>query len=75
MAFPRYTQLKMARAALGLDQRTVASAIGMSHRGFQALETEKSNPTLNTLDKLLRYYDEQGVEFGQNGWVRLRPSE
>lgn len=30
---------------------------------------------MKTIDKLLTYYTSKGVEFGQDGWVRLRPSE
>lgn len=73
--FPTPTQLRMTRVAIGIDLRTVANDIGMSYSGGQVLEIPKANPTMKMINKLLTYYTSKGVEFGQNGWVRLRPAD
>ena len=40
----------------GLDQETFAQMCGMSTRGLYQLETDKGNPTLSTLDSILRKF-------------------
>lgn len=40
----------------GFDQETFAQMCGMSTRALYQLETDKGNPTLNTLDSILRKF-------------------
>lgn len=40
----------------GLDQETFAQMCGMSTRALYQLETDKGNPTLNTVDSILRKF-------------------
>lgn len=40
----------------GFDQETFAQMCGMSTRALYQLETDKGNPTLNTVDSILRKF-------------------
>ncbi|MFP6850035.1 MAG: helix-turn-helix transcriptional regulator [Pseudomonas sp.] len=40
----------------GFDQQTFAQMCGMSTRALYQLETDKGNPTLNTVDSILRKF-------------------
>ncbi|MGP0173629.1 helix-turn-helix domain-containing protein [Pseudomonas sp. NCHU5208] len=40
----------------GLDQESFASMCGLSSRALYQIETDKGNPTLNTLDGILRKF-------------------
>lgn len=40
----------------GFDQQTFAQMCGMSTRALYQLETDKGNPTLNTIDSILRKF-------------------
>lgn len=52
--------LKQRREVLGVTQKQLAELSGVGLRTLKALESEKSNPTLETLSKLA---DVLGMEF------------
>lgn len=49
--------LKRLRKELGVTQIIVADNIDMSGRRYNDLETGKSNPSMDTLQKLSKYFD------------------
>ncbi len=58
------TQLRAARALLGLDQRTLASAAGLSLPTIQRMEasTDVIRGNVDSLMKLIAALDQAGVE-------------
>lgn len=67
-------QLRAARCLLRLDLKNVAEALNMSRANLNNVELGKVTPKLDTALALMGFYTAKGIEFGQNGWVRLRPS-
>jgi len=62
----------MARAALRLSVREVAIRLAMSYPNITKIEAGKSNPRTVTIAKLTAFYQAAGVEFSEDGWVRLQ---
>jgi transcriptional regulator with XRE-family HTH domain len=54
--------LRVARALLGLSQREAAAAAGMTQKSLSAAESGK-NSLLETNLQLIRFYEDQGIEF------------
>lgn len=82
MILPTADQLRMARAALDLPLRGPADPnnptkylgiAGVSAPALNQIESGKSSPRLDTVQRLVTYYVEHGVEFGPDGWVRIKP--
>ena len=71
---PSGTQLKLARAALGMSRGEVSAAIDYSVSNLANVEEKGTLPNLNNMRKLVVFYTTKGVEFAQDGWVRLIPS-
>jgi len=67
------SQLLMAREALRIPTRVVAADLKMSYPGLSRIETGKTDPQMSTINKLVTYYQSKGVEFGPDGWVRVKP--
>jgi hypothetical protein len=72
---PTRVQLKMARYALGLDLLGVSAETKLSTQTITNLEAlhrdSKTRPV--TLLHLANFYTTKGIEFGPDGWVRLKP--
>lgn len=76
------TQLRAARALLGIDQRTLASMAGVSLPTIQRMETSTGNVrgVVDTLTKIVEALDAAGVELigneqpsqGRGRGVRLK---
>ena len=66
-------QLRAARALLHLKTPDITAAIGMLNSTLSRVECEKTTPQRSTIFHLQKFYEERGVEFGPDGWVRLRP--
>lgn len=61
----------MARAALELGLREVASALGMSTATITRFE-KGGDTRVSTLDALTKYYTDQDIEFLEYNGVRLK---
>jgi len=68
---PDVTQLKLVRYARGKTLIQASEITGLSQAVNNVLENRKSAPRQSTITKLQQFYEAQGVEFGQEGWVRL----
>jgi DNA-binding XRE family transcriptional regulator len=66
------TQLRMARAALGLFQDDVARLAGISGTAYRSIESDASDPRSSTMRNLVAVFEAQGVTFTSTG-VELRP--
>ena len=76
------TQLRAARALLGIDQRTLAAMAGVSLPTVQRMETSQGNVrgTVETLTRVIEALDGAGVELigieqpsqGRGRGVRLK---
>jgi transcriptional regulator with XRE-family HTH domain len=69
------TQLKMARAALGLSQAQVASAAGLSTAAYNAIEQGQSDSRASTLRNVKAAFEAKGAIFGSDDSVRVAPAE
>ena len=79
MAFMVSQQARMARAALGLGMREVATATGLSTATITRLEKGGADARVSTVRRLQEYYEALGVKFidadeGGGPGVRLRGS-
>ena len=76
------TQLRAARALLGIDQRTLAEMAGVSLPTIQRMETSRGNVrgVVDTLTKIIEALDAAGIELigneqpsqGRGRGVRLK---
>ena len=76
------TQLRAARALLGIDQRTLAEMAGVSLPTIQRMETSRGNVrgVVDTLTKIIGALDAAGIELigneqpsqGRGRGVRLK---
>jgi DNA-binding XRE family transcriptional regulator len=71
---PQLLQLKLARHALNLNQRQVAAQVGISNVTLANIELGNTDPQWTTVTRLSDFYTANGIEFGQDGWVRLNPN-
>jgi DNA-binding XRE family transcriptional regulator len=67
------TQLKMARAALGISQAQVAEAAGLSTTAYNSVEQGQSDPKISTLRNVKAAFEAKGVVFSSDGGVRVVP--
>lgn len=67
-------QIRAARAAAKLSVRTLAESSGVSPNTIVRLE-QGYDALGDTWDKVRRTLEEAGVEFGEDGWVRLRKED
>ena len=63
----------MARAGLALGVRDLAKLAGVSPMTVTRFETGKSRGYADTIDRLQRALEAAGVEFTEDGGVRLKP--
>lgn len=75
MAFiPSITQLRMARYGLEISLAEAASGAGVNPNTVNFIEIGRTkNPRIDALTKITEFYQSRGVEFGADGWVRVRP--
>jgi predicted transcriptional regulator len=70
------SQIKGARAMLGLNQTALAGAAGISKTALINIETGTSDPRASTLSAIQKALEAAGVEFiaenGGGAGVRLR---
>jgi DNA-binding XRE family transcriptional regulator len=67
------TQIKMARAGLGLSQGDLASRVGISTAAFNAIETGGSDPKTSTMTAIVTALEKAGVVFEPSGAVSIAP--
>jgi DNA-binding XRE family transcriptional regulator len=65
-------QLRAARAMIGLTQAELASEAGISTTALNSIEAEKSDPKLSTLRAIQAALEAHGIQFMNNGGVRMR---
>jgi transcriptional regulator with XRE-family HTH domain len=73
------SQIRGARAMLGLNQAAVAQMSGLSLTAFSAIECSNSKPRARTLENIRAALGSAGVEFidsnGGGPGVRLKASD
>jgi len=67
------SQLRSARANLDLKPKHVADAVGLSVKGIRDIEREKVIPYSSTIERLVDFYENAGIEFTEYDGVRKRP--
>jgi transcriptional regulator with XRE-family HTH domain len=67
------TQIKMARAALGLSQAQVAELAGLSTTAFNSIEQGISDPKASTLRNIQAAFEAKGAVFYVDGGVNVVP--
>ncbi|MEO0444157.1 MAG: helix-turn-helix transcriptional regulator, partial [Pseudomonadota bacterium] len=65
-------QARAARALLGLDQKDIMAATGISKVQLSRFESGKSNLSVANIDKLQSFYERHGVQFTSNEGVCKR---
>lgn len=63
-------QLRMARVALGLSVHQVKAATELGSTTITRVELQQGRHLTDTIDTLRRFYESQGIEFTDGGWVR-----
>ncbi len=71
MITPR--QIRAARALLGWEAVVLAEKAGVTKEAISRIEGEKVRPHESTLAKILRAFNDAGVEFTPNTGVQLKP--
>lgn len=64
-------QIRMAKAALNWSFDDLATKTGLSRQGLHNLANEISKPQKETNDKLIKVFEDSGIEFVEDG-ARLR---
>lgn len=67
-------QLRAARALLHLKAPDLTEETGLVSASLSRIEGAKHKPTRRTIRDLRMFYESRGVEFGPDGWVRLKPN-
>lgn len=67
-------ECRVGRALLGWSLDTFAEKAGLDRQTIFRFEHERQEAGPVTAVKLRRALDEGGVEFGEDGWIRLRPA-
>ncbi len=62
-------QFRMARAALKLSLRDVASRVGISHTMINRIESNDARVSIDSLNKLVSFYGLEGARFGSHDSV------
>lgn len=65
-------QVRGARAMLQISQVEFAELAGISKTNLNHIENG-SDPRRSTLENLKATFESAGIEFLDDGWVRLRP--
>jgi len=74
--FPTSTQLIGARAMVRWSRPQLAEASGISRATIADIEGgQRKRPGVQTISALVQALQDQGVEFGDDGWVRKRHEE
>lgn len=71
MITPR--QIRAARALLGWEAVVLAEKAGVTKEAISRIEGEKVRPHESTIVKILRAFNDAGVEFTPNTGVQLKP--
>jgi len=66
-------QIRAARALLGWDAAELAKVTELTREAISRIETDLVKPQKQSLQKILRAFNSQGVEFLDNSGVRLKP--
>lgn len=66
-------QIRAARGLLGWDAVILAQKAGITKEAISRIEGDKVRPHESTLVKILRAFNEAGVEFTPNSGVQLKP--
>lgn len=66
-------QIRAARGLLGWDAVVLAQKAGLTKEAISRIESDKVRPHERTLVKILRAFNEAGVEFTPNTGVQLKP--
>ncbi|MDR3436415.1 helix-turn-helix transcriptional regulator [Telmatospirillum sp.] len=67
-------QLRLARYASRLSQSAAAKNAGVAPVTINNVENGHTKVSKEVMAKLVMAYATKGVEFGPDGWVRLKPS-
>jgi DNA-binding XRE family transcriptional regulator len=76
------SQIRAARALLGLNQSRLADAAGLSKTALVAIETGQSDPKTSTLKAIRSALEERGAFFSADGglyervnWANGKPAD
>lgn len=73
MTFPlSAAQVRMARALLGVSREDMEAATGVVKQTLLRVENDVVKPRDDTMEALLRYFTNMGIEFGPNDSVSRR---
>lgn len=67
-------QLRAARVLLELDQKDIEAAEVISRQGLSKIEKGEVKPKAETLNKLIGFFEGEGIEFLEDDGVRRRRS-
>lgn len=65
-------QILQARKLLNVSREFLAEKSGVGRSTLQRIEDGNQNVTVSRISAAQRALEEMGVEFGEDGWVRLR---
>ena len=66
-------QIRAARALLGWDAAVLAAKAGLTRATVSNIENDLVQAREGTLEKIMRVFDENGIEFIENQGVRFKP--
>ncbi len=69
------SQIRAARATLGLSQKEAADGAGISFQTLSGVESGGSEPSADTSRKLQQFFEGCGLEFIESEGVRKRPAD
>lgn len=67
------SQIRAARAYLGISGAELAKMAGIQTSTLSLLENGKSSPEVATIEKIMRALQNEGIEFTQNGIQKATP--
>jgi len=70
---PTVEQIRAARALIGWSQRELANNSSLSQTGIARIENGTNQPNASTLEKIIKAFDKNGVEFIDTTGVKKRP--
>lgn len=69
---PTGKQIRAARVLLDWDAKDLASRVGLRRETILSIENSLSHPRTGTMDKIIRVFGDNGVEFKDERGVELR---
>jgi hypothetical protein len=67
-------QCRIARAILRWSTPHLASIAGLDRITIARFETRKQKSKPETQSRLREVFEQAGIEFGEEGWIRLKPA-